>query len=174
MSTARILSLAPLQIAQALIGFGAIAAFTRLMSAEDFGRYALALFAEGSRLALERGLILVDTKYEFGRRNGELILIDEIHTPDSSRYFHANGYAERQERGEAQQQLSKEFVRQWLIENHFMGKTGQEVPVMDDAYVLSVSQRYIELYELLTGAPFVPADTSDIAARIQKALDAYL
>lgn len=137
-------------------------------------RYALALFAEGSRLALERGLILVDTKYEFGRRNGELILIDEIHTPDSSRYFHANGYAERQERGEAQQQLSKEFVRQWLIENHFMGKTGQEVPVMDDAYVLSVSQRYIELYELLTGAPFVPADTSDIAARIQKALDAYL
>ena len=137
-------------------------------------RYALALFAEGSRLALERGLILVDTKYEFGRRNGELILIDEIHTPDSSRYFHASGYAERQERGEAQQQLSKEFVRQWLIENHFMGKTGQVVPVMDDTYVLSVSQRYIELYELLTGVPFVPADTTDIAARIQQALDAYL
>ncbi|MBL7983811.1 MAG: phosphoribosylaminoimidazolesuccinocarboxamide synthase, partial [Flavobacteriales bacterium] len=134
---------------------------------ETMCRYALALFAEGSRLALERGLILVDTKYEFGRRNGELILIDEIHTPDSSRYFHANGYAERQERGEAQQQLSKEFVRQWLIEHDFMGKTGQEVPVMDDAYVMAVSQRYIELYERLTGVAFVPADTTDIAARIQ-------
>lgn len=142
---------------------------------ETMCRYALALFAEGSRLAREQGLILVDTKYEFGRLpNGEVILIDEIHTPDSSRYFYAEGFNERQERGEAQKQLSKEFVRQWLIEHDFMGKTGQEVPVMDDAYVMAVSQRYIELYERLTGVAFVPADTTDIAARIQQELDAYL
>ncbi len=137
-------------------------------------RYALALFAEGSRMAKERGLILVDTKYEFGRRSGEVILIDEIHTPDSSRYFYAEGYEERQERGEAQKQLSKEFVRQWLIENGFMGKEGQQVPVMDDAFVKSVSDRYIELYERITGERFVPADTSDIAGRIQARLDTYL
>lgn len=135
--------------------------------------YALALFAEGSRLARERGLILVDTKYEFGRTTDGLMLIDEIHTPDSSRYFYAEGYAERQERGEAQKQLSKEFVRQWLIEHDFMGKEGQRVPVMDDAFVKSVSDRYIELYERITGQRFVPADTRDIAGRIQAALDAY-
>lgn len=135
--------------------------------------YALALFAEGSRLARERGLILVDTKYEFGRTTDGLILIDEIHTPDSSRYFYADGYAERQERGEAQRQLSKEFVRQWLIEHDFMGKEGQQVPAMDDAFVKSVSDRYIELYERITGQRFVPADTGDIAGRIQASLDAY-
>jgi phosphoribosylaminoimidazole-succinocarboxamide synthase len=141
---------------------------------ETMSRYALALFAEGTRIAQARGLILVDTKYEFGRRNGDLMLIDEIHTPDSSRYFYAEGYAERQERGEAQKQLSKEFVRQWLIENGFMGKEGQVVPTMDDAYVKSVSDRYIELFERITGAAFVPADTSDIGRRIQRALETYL
>ena len=146
---------------------------------ETMSRYALALFAEGTRIAKERGLILVDTKYEFGRAlgsgtGGELMLIDEIHTPDSSRYFYAEGYAERQERGEAQKQLSKEFVRQWLIENHFMGKEGQVVPAMDDAYVKTVSDRYIELFERITGKAFVPADTTDIAARIQQALESYL
>ena len=137
-------------------------------------RYALALFAEGSRLARERGLILVDTKYEFGRGPEGMILIDEIHTPDSSRYFYADGYLERQERGEAQKQLSKEFVRQWLLEHDFMGKEGQQVPAMDDAFVKSVSDRYIELYERITGQRFVPADTKDIAARIQGALERYL
>ena len=148
---------------------------------ETMSRYALALFAEGSRLANERGLILVDTKYEFGRIAagsngipGSIVLIDEIHTPDSSRYFYADGYAERQERGEAQKQLSKEFVRQWLIENNFMGKEGQQVPEMSDAYVKSVRDRYIELYERITGRAFVPADTADIADRIQSALERYL
>ncbi|HMU12949.1 MAG TPA: phosphoribosylaminoimidazolesuccinocarboxamide synthase [Flavobacteriales bacterium] len=138
-------------------------------------RYALALFAEGTRIANERGLILVDTKYEFGRLpNGDIILIDEIHTPDSSRYFYRDGYAERQDRGEPQQQLSKEFVRQWLMSNGFMGQEGQAVPDMTDDYVKSVSDRYIELYERITGRGFVPADTSDIAARIQAALEGYL
>lgn len=137
-------------------------------------RYALALFAEGSRIARARGLILVDTKYEFGRSADGIILIDEIHTPDSSRYFYAEGYEQRQERGEAQKQLSKEFVRQWLIENDFMGKEGQRVPEMSDTYVKSVSDRYIELYERITGRAFVPADTNDIGARIQAALDAWL
>ncbi|MBS1583565.1 MAG: phosphoribosylaminoimidazolesuccinocarboxamide synthase [Bacteroidetes bacterium] len=137
-------------------------------------RYALALFAEGQRIANARGLILVDTKYEFGRKDGRILLIDEIHTPDSSRYFYADGYAERQQRGEAQKQLSKEFVRQWLIAHDFMGKEGQQVPVMDDAFVKSVSDRYIELYERITGQRFVPADTSDIAGRMQRNVDAYL
>ena len=138
-------------------------------------RYALALFAEGTRIANERGLILVDTKYEFGRLpNGDIILIDEIHTPDSSRYFYRDGYAERQDRGEPQQQLSKEFVRQWLMSNGFMGQEGQVMPEMTDTYVKSVSDRYIELYERITGRGFVPADTSDIAARIQAALEGYL
>lgn len=141
---------------------------------ETMSRYALALFAEGTRLAKERGLILVDTKYEFGRTADGIVLIDEIHTPDSSRYFYLDGYAERQERGEAQKQLSKEFVRQWLIENGFMGKEGQQVPVMSDAYVKSVSDRYIELYERITGKGFVPADTRHVAERIQQALDSYL
>ncbi|MBK9288773.1 MAG: phosphoribosylaminoimidazolesuccinocarboxamide synthase [Flavobacteriales bacterium] len=137
-------------------------------------RYALALFTEGSRIAKERGLILVDTKYEFGRRNGEILVIDEIHTPDSSRYFYAEGYAERQERGEAQKQLSKEFVREWLMANGFMGKDGQQVPHMDDAFVQTVSERYIELFEKITGQRFVPAETADIEGRILKAVEGYL
>ncbi len=141
---------------------------------ETMSRYALALFAEGTRLAKARGLILVDTKYEFGRTADGIVLIDEIHTPDSSRYFYLEGYAERQERGEAQKQLSKEFVRQWLIENDFMGKEGQRVPEMSDAYVKSVSDRYIELYERIIGQSFIPADTSDIAERIQRALGDHL
>ncbi|MBL8001120.1 MAG: phosphoribosylaminoimidazolesuccinocarboxamide synthase [Flavobacteriales bacterium] len=137
-------------------------------------QYALTLFAEGTRIAKERGLILVDTKYEFGRRDGEIIVIDEIHTPDSSRYFHLEGYAERQERGEAQKQLSKEFVREWLMANGFMGKEGQAVPHMNDAFVRTVSERYIELYETITGQRFVPADTNDITGRIQRAVEGYL
>lgn len=138
-------------------------------------RYALALFAEGGRIARSQGLILVDTKYEFGRLpNGEIILIDEIHTPDSSRYFYAEGFAERQERGEAQKQLSKEFVREWLMANNFMGKEGQQVPHMDDAFVQRVSDRYVELYERITGQRFVPADTTNIEERIETALNAVL
>lgn len=138
-------------------------------------RYALALFAEGTRLAKERGLILVDTKYEFGRTaTGEILLIDEIHTPDSSRYFYAEGYEERQERGEPQKQLSKEFVREWLIAHDFMGKEGQRVPDMDDVFVRSVTERYTELYERITGQCLAPAPTGDMNARIQRALEAYL
>jgi phosphoribosylaminoimidazole-succinocarboxamide synthase len=138
-------------------------------------RYALALFAEGTRLAREQGLILVDTKYEFGRtRDGRILLIDEVHTPDSSRYFYADGYAERQAKGEKQKQLSKEFVREWLIAHGFMGKEGQQIPRMDDAFVRSVTERYTELYERIIGQRLVPADTSDINARIQRQLDTYL
>lgn len=142
---------------------------------DTMSRYALALFAEGSRMAEERGLLLVDTKYEFGRAaDGRILLIDEVHTPDSSRYFHADGYAERQAKGERQKQLSKEFVREWLIAGGFMGKEGQKVPVMDDAFVQSVTDRYVELYERITGKAFVPADTGDINARIQHALNMHL
>ena len=142
---------------------------------ETMRQHALALFAEGSRMARERGLILVDTKYEFGRTDdGRILLIDEVHTPDSSRYFHLEGYAERQVKGEHQKQLSKEFVREWLIANHFMGQEGQQVPAMDDAFVQSVTGRYVELYERLTGQRFVPADTTDINARLQRALQAWL
>lgn len=138
-------------------------------------RYALALFARGSEIARKRGLILVDTKYEFGRTDmGEIILIDEIHTPDSSRYFHLDGYDERQRTGEPQKQLSKEFVRQWLIAGGFMGKEGQQVPDMNDAFVQSVTDRYIELHDRITGTPFVAADTADIAARIQRNVEDYL
>jgi phosphoribosylaminoimidazole-succinocarboxamide synthase len=125
-------------------------------------------------MAAAEGLILVDTKYEFGMRNGEIILIDEIHTPDSSRFFYADGYAERQEAGEAQKQLSKEFVRQWLIENNFQGLDGQTMPVMPDEFVKVVTDRYIELFEKITGNEFDRADTSDITARIQGNVDAFL
>jgi len=125
-------------------------------------------------MAAERGLILVDTKYEFGIRDGEVLLIDEIHTPDSSRYFYADGYAERQEKGENQKQLSKEFVRQWLIENGFQGLEGQTMPVMPDDFVGVVTDRYIELYEKITGKEFEKADTSDIQTRIQKNVDTFL
>lgn len=138
-------------------------------------RYALALFAEGTRIAAERGLLLVDTKYEFGRTaDGRILLIDEVHTPDSSRYFYADGYAERQQRGERQKQLSKEFVREWLIAGGFMGKEGEQVPAMDDAFVQSVTDRYVELYERITGARFQPAPTEHIEERVQRAIAGYL
>ena len=148
-----------------------------IVSKEDYEtmeRYTRALFARGTEIAAAKGLILVDTKYEFGKRDGKVILIDEIHTPDSSRYFYAEGYEERFVKGEAQRQLSKEFVRQWLIDHNFMGKAGQQVPEMTDEYCESVSQRYIELYEHITGEKFVPATDEDIAARIEKNVAAYL
>ena len=137
--------------------------------------YTRALFKRGSEIAASKGLILVDTKYEFGKRDGKVILIDEIHTPDSSRYFYADGYQERFEKGEPQKQLSKEFVRQWLIENGFMGKAGQQVPEMTEEYCTSVSDRYIELYEHITGEKFNKAEeTGDINARIFKNVSEYL
>ncbi|MDE6086159.1 MAG: phosphoribosylaminoimidazolesuccinocarboxamide synthase, partial [Muribaculaceae bacterium] len=142
-----------------------------LVSAEDYEvmeRYTRALFAKGTEMAVEKGLILVDTKYEFGKRDGKVILIDEIHTPDSSRYFYADGYQERFEKGEPQRQLSKEFVRQWLIEHGFMGKAGQQVPEMTPEFVDSVSERYIELYEYITGKKFVKAPEEHLLARIEK------
>lgn len=123
---------------------------------EQIKAYALALFARGRDLARKQGLVLADTKYEFGRRDGRIMLMDEIHTPDSSRYFYADGFEERQQRGEKQQQLSKEFVREWLIQNEFMGKEGQSVPEMTDAWVDTISKRYIALYEKVTGRAFVP------------------
>lgn len=137
-------------------------------------RYTRALFRRGSEMAAEKGLILVDTKYEFGKRDGKVYLIDEIHTPDSSRYFYADGYEERFEKGEPQRQLSKEFVRQWLIEHGFMGKAGQAVPKMTDAYCESVSERYIELYEHITGERFVKSDEHDLAARIERNVTQWL
>lgn len=136
--------------------------------------YTRALFQRGTEMAAARGLILVDTKYEFGMRNGEVILIDEIHTPDSSRYFYAEGYEERQANGHPQKQLSKEFVRQWLMENDFQGLEGQEMPEMPDDFVKVVTDRYIELYEKIAGKDFVKADTSDIEARIEKNVTAFL
>ena len=142
-----------------------------IVSKEDYEvmeQYTRALFARGTEIAAEKGLILVDTKYEFGKRDGKVYLIDEIHTPDSSRYFYAEGYQERFEKGEAQKQLSKEFVRQWLIENNFMGKPGQVVPEMTDEYCESVSQRYIELYEHITGETFVKDEDPNLAQRIEK------
>lgn len=137
-------------------------------------KYTYALFERGSKMAEEKGLILVDTKYEFGKRDGKVYLIDEIHTPDSSRYFYADGYKERFEAGLPQKQLSKEFVRQWLIENGFMGKAGQQVPEMTDEYVMSVSDRYIELYEHITGDKFVRTEQGDINKRIEKNVTEFL
>ncbi len=140
-----------------------------IVSAEDYEQmeaYTRKLFARGQQMAAEKGLILVDTKYEFGKHDGKVYLIDEIHTPDSSRYFYADGYEERFEKGEPQRQLSKEFVRQWLIENGFMGQPGQKVPEMTPAIVKSISDRYIELYEQVTGKVFVKADESDLDNRI--------
>ena len=137
--------------------------------------YTKALFERGTEIAAKRGLILVDTKYEFGKtKDGQIVLIDEIHTPDSSRYFYADGYAERQQKGEAQKQLSKEFVRQWLISNGFQGLEGQTVPHMSDEYINSVSERYIELYESITGETFVKADVSNIHERIGNNVNSYL
>jgi len=131
-------------------------------------KYTRALFQRGTEMAAKMGLILVDTKYEFGMKDGEVILIDEIHTSDSSRYFISEGYTERQENGEVQKQLSKEFVRQWLIENDFQGLDGQTMPLMPDEFVGVVTDRYIELYEKITGEIFEKADTTDISARIEK------
>lgn len=129
--------------------------------------YTRALFARGSEMAAKRGLILVDTKYEFGKTaEGEIILIDEIHTPDSSRYFYAEGYSERQERGEEQKQLSKEFVRQWLIANDFQGKEGQKIPMMDEQFIAEISERYIELYEHITGEQFIRQEYDDAEVRV--------
>jgi phosphoribosylaminoimidazole-succinocarboxamide synthase len=134
---------------------------------EQLENYTHKLYQRGTEIAAERGLILVDTKYEFGKYNGKIHLIDEIHTPDSSRYFYKEGYEERQAKGEAQKQLSKEFVRQWLIENGFQGKDGQQVPEMTDDIVNSISARYIELYENITGLHFEPAENKNIEQRIE-------
>ncbi len=150
-----------------------------IVSKEDYEqmeKYTRALFERGSEIAAKHGLILVDTKYEFGKRDGKVYLIDEIHTPDSSRYFYADGYQERFEKGEPQRQLSKEFVRQWLIDHNFMGKAGQQVPEMTDEYCQSVADRYIELYEHITGEKFdnKSADCDDLNARIEKNVNEYL
>jgi phosphoribosylaminoimidazole-succinocarboxamide synthase len=147
-----------------------------LASAEDWKileKYTLQLFDRGRKLAAERGLILVDTKYEFGKIGDEIYLMDEIHTPDSSRYFYADGFDERQSRGERQLQLSKEFVREWLIANNFMGKEGQTVPVMSDEWIDTISKRYIELYEKVIGRKFVPEPLSDeqITTRVNESLE---
>ena len=149
-----------------------------LVSAEhyaDMERYTQALYERGSQIAADHGLILVDTKYEFGKHNGTIYLMDEIHTPDSSRYFYADGYQEKFEKGEPQKQLSKEFVREWLLSNNFQGQEGQKLPEMTDEYVNSVSDRYIELYEHIVGQKFNKADNhDDLAARIEKNVTEYL
>lgn len=149
-----------------------------IVSEEDYLQledYTRKLFQRGSEIAAKRGLILVDTKYEFGKtKDGKIVLIDEIHTPDSSRYFYAEGYEERQKNNESQKQLSKEFVRQWLIQNGFQGLEGQKVPTMSDEYIETVSERYIELYENITGEKFVKADVSNIQERIEKNVLKYL
>ncbi|WP_375235353.1 phosphoribosylaminoimidazolesuccinocarboxamide synthase [Winogradskyella sp.] len=149
-----------------------------IVSEEDYvvlEDYTQKLFQRGTQIAAKRGLILVDTKYEFGKtKDGKIVLIDEIHTPDSSRYFYADGYKERQSRGEAQKQLSKEFVRQWLISNDFQGLEGQIVPYMSDEYIETVSDRYIELYENITGQTFIKADVSNIQERIEANVLKYL
>ncbi len=149
-----------------------------IVAEEDYlvlEQYTRALFQRGTEIAASRGLILVDTKYEFGKtKEGQIVLIDEIHTPDSSRYFYAEGYQERQDRGEEQKQLSKEFVRRWLIENGFQGQDGQQIPDMTATYIESVSERYIELYENILGEQFVKADISNINERIEKNVVAFL
>ncbi len=149
-----------------------------IVTEEDYlvlEKYTQALFQRGTEIAASRGLILVDTKYEFGKtKEGVIVLIDEIHTPDSSRYFYADGYQDRQDRGEEQKQLSKEFVRRWLIENGFQGLAGQQIPEMSDEYIETVSERYIELYENILGEKFVKADISNIDERIQENVLTYL
>jgi len=149
-----------------------------IVSKEDYEvleRYTHALYQRGTEIAASRGLILVDTKYEFGKtKDGKIVLIDEIHTPDSSRYFYADGYQERQNNNEAQKQLSKEFVRQWLISNGFQGKDGQQIPEMTDEYIETVSDRYIELYENIIGEKFEKADVSNIQERIETNVNAFL
>ena len=149
-----------------------------IVSEEDYlvlEKYTRALFQRGTEIAASRELILVDTKYEFGKtKDGKIVLIDEIHTPDSSRYFYADGYQERQDKNEEQKQLSKEFVRRWLIENGFQGKEGQTIPNMTDQYIQTVSDRYIELFENIIGEKFIKADISDIISRIEKNVMDYL
>ena len=137
-------------------------------------KYSIELFNRGSEIAAEHGLILVDTKYEFGKKDGEVYLIDEIHTPDSSRYFYSDGYKERFDKGQSQKQLSKEFVREWLMSHGFQGKPGQKVPEMTDDFVTEVSERYIELFEKITGDKFVKADISDVEARIERNVNKFL
>ena len=148
-----------------------------LVSEEDYTRLedlTQKLYQRGTEIAASMGLILVDTKYEFGTGEGDIYLIDEIHTPDSSRYFYKEGYEERQANGETQKQLSKEFVREWLMANGFQGREGQAVPEMTEEYVISVSERYIELYEQITGQPFVKADTSNVISRVKKNIETFL
>jgi phosphoribosylaminoimidazole-succinocarboxamide synthase len=148
-----------------------------LVSEEDYNlleKYTVELFRRGSEIAAKAGLILVDTKYEFGKADGKIYLIDEIHTPDSSRYFYADGYEERFAKGEQQKQLSKEFVREWLMENGFQGKTGQQVPFMSDEFVESVSERYIELYEGITGEKFIREDASNVISRVERNILGFL
>jgi phosphoribosylaminoimidazole-succinocarboxamide synthase len=148
-----------------------------LVGKEDYAlmeKYTRGLFKRGTEMAAEKGLILVDTKYEFGKRDGKVYLIDEIHTPDSSRYFYADGYREKFEKGEPQKQLSKEFVRQWLIKQNFMNRPGQVMPEFTDAYVESVSDRYIELYEDIIGEKFVRESGTDLASRIEKNVNDWL
>jgi len=150
---------------------------TGLVSQEEYEKleqYTLALFQRGTEIAAKRGLILVDTKYEFGKADGGIFLIDEIHTPDSSRYFYKEGYEERQKNGEAQKQLSKEFVREWLMERGFQGKDGQTVPIMDEAFVSLVSERYIELYEKITGRRFEKADASNVPERVERNIHKFI
>jgi len=148
-----------------------------LVSEEEYAlleKYTMELFKRGSKMAADKGLILVDTKYEFGKKDGQIYLIDEIHTPDSSRYFYADGYEERLKNGQPQRQLSKEFVRQWLIENGYQGEEGQKMPEMTKAYVQEVSTRYIELFEKITGETFQKAKAEDVAGRIEKNVTEYL
>lgn len=148
-----------------------------IVSESDYIRlesYTRALFARGTEIAAKQGLILVDTKYEFGKRGHEILLMDEIHTPDSSRYFYEEGYAERQAKGDQQRQLSKEFVREWLIANNFMGKEGQTVPEMSDEWLTQISERYIELYERVTGKPFVRQDYAQAEKRMEQAVLQFL
>ncbi len=149
-----------------------------IVSEQDYlilEKYTRDLYQCGTEIAASRGLILVDTKYEFGKtKEGKIVLIDEIHTPDSSRYFYLEGYQDRQDSGAEQKQLSKEFVRRWLIENGFQGKDGQQIPNMTDDYIVSVSERYIELYENIIGTQFIKADITNIQERIEKNVLAYL
>lgn len=148
-----------------------------LVSPEEYAlleKYTAELFQRGSEIADEKDLILVDTKYEFGKKNGEIYLIDEIHTPDSSRYFYKDGYQERFDKGENQKQLSKEFVREWLMEKGFQGQEGQEAPEMTEEFIKSVSDRYIELYEMITGEKFVKGDVNELLNRVEKNINDYL
>lgn len=150
---------------------------TGLVTNEDYEKlehYTYALFEKGTQMAAEKGLILVDTKYEFGKREGQIMLIDEVHTPDSSRYFYSEGYEERLEKGEPQKQLSKEFVREWLIDKGFSGKDGEKIPALPDEFIASISERYIELFEKITGKKFNKAKSDDVTGRIEKNIKGFI